>query len=321
MFFTINELSLEKVRSRAQAIDVLIGLAFVSKYLFTIGFTSIRLYDVNHFKTFELSVNFRIIEWLKQKKYSSNQELLSSQILKARLDKTSLYDWTEADVALIKECPLITITHKGREDFPEGLKIAYLNKTIAVSLLTHPFWDSSTLSLKLTDEVQSILKDDTVIVRHVAKTKHIIAQSDWIAKLQRDGLIRQDWDPSKRIFPNLACSNTLVPNGDWGHFHDLKRKCKSDAEQRALIIRIGEKVAHANFYQLDRRVSALNKGPGRKRVIYSAGEGKMKTYLSLDLEKGGFEVCDHDGNHLGEFFYDGSRTSEAKPDHGIFTKS
>lgn len=55
--------------------------------------------------------------------------------------------------------------------------------------------------------------------------------------------------------------------------------------------------------------------------MFGAGKGKDRIYLSIDLEKGGFEVCNYLGEHLGEYFFDGSLQSGKKTGHSLKMKS
>jgi len=54
---------------------------------------------------------------------------------------------------------------------------------------------------------------------------------------------------------------------------------------------------------------------------FSAREGKERTYLSIDLEKGGFEICNYSGEHKGELFNDVTKTSGDLRTHDIKVKS
>ena len=42
--------------------------------------------------------------------------------------------------------------------------------------------------------------------------------------------------------------------------------------------------------------------------------------MSIDFEKGAFEVCNYKGDHIGEYSYEGIQTGKAKLDHGIKIK-
>lgn len=117
-----------------------------------------------------------------------------------------------------------------------------------------------------------------------------------------------NWIPKEKYLPLTEISNQLVDD-DWNNFRDNLRKNAQNKE--AVISQKAKEVAIINGYDLDEQVSKLNKSKEHKREIYKAGNSRDTIYLSVDFEKGGFEICDFDGVHLGEFWFDGSQTQEA----------
>ena len=81
--------------------------------------------------------------------------------------------------------------------------------------------------------------------------------------------------------------------------------------------KLGKEVAYRNGYIFDEKITRIN-----SNAIREIFRSKTKTivYLSIDFEKGAFEVCDYKGNHIGEFSYEGIQTGKAKADHGIKIK-
>ncbi|WP_375561257.1 hypothetical protein ACE193_01510 [Bernardetia sp. OM2101] len=125
------------------------------------------------------------------------------------------------------------------------------------------------------------------------------------------------WNPSLKYLPLTEISNHLVDN-DWDKFRLYLR---SNASQKnSLISKMAQKVAIINGYSFDSKVSDLNKTKDKIRQIYSAGENRNKIYLSVDFEKGAYEICDFQGTHLGEFLFDEKLNGKADKSHNIRIK-
>jgi uncharacterized membrane protein YfhO len=72
-------------------------------------------------------------------------------------------------------------------------------------------------------------------------------------------------------------------------------------------------------YVFNEKVTKINQTKNAIREIYNS-RTKSIIYLSIDFEKGAFEVCNYRGCHLGEFSYEGEKIGNAKPDHDIKLK-
>lgn len=99
-------------------------------------------------------------------------------------------------------------------------------------------------------------------------------------------------------------------------------------EKQSFYKELGKQIAEKNFYKksdnkLDKHNDALRKSGKLKTnkktpyFIYERGDGKNKIYLSLDFEKGTFEVCNHNGDHQGELFFNGKFDDSPHEDHKI----
>lgn len=109
---------------------------------------------------------------------------------------------------------------------------------------------------------------------------------------------------SDELFPNKHYCSLL--NVDF-----LKRRHIED--RKALISKIGDEVAFCNGYSKNNHLSMLNSKKQKSlRTIYSKF-ARTPTYLSLDFESGGFEVFDKNGQHLGQYSFDGVRTKLPAP--------
>lgn len=138
--------------------------------------------------------------------------------------------------------------------------------------------------------------------------------NDWlniseIEKIFFNHLKKKNWKPKQILFPLVEISNQLV-NSDWDTF--IQSLAQNPAQRIARIKEIGNKVARLNGYCLNRRVSIHNSRiRNGLRAIYEAGSGRNKIFLSIDFEKGSFEVCSFKGEHLGEYGFNGSKIADA----------
>lgn len=321
MDFTLNELSLATLSSKDEAIKVFMQLSDVAASLESIGFKTMKIWDKSVFYTHPFHTNTTLIGWLKQKHFQTNEEKVRSQKLKSIIQKKDS-DWTDQERTLIVECPIVGIQLQDNQAISEGLKIACLYNTIAVSFNSSTQWNKSSLDLiHMTENEQGETLEQSVSVKHASSLTHIDEQKEWLDYLIAHKLIGTDWKPSENYFPHLEFSNALIENGNWETFKQKRDGAKSNQERLAIIIEIGKKVAERNSYTHDNRVSTINTSDTVKRIIFGAGKGKDKIYLSIDLEKGGFEVCNYLGEHIGEYFYDGSEISGKKAGHDIRVKS
>jgi len=321
MDFTLNELSLSKLSSRDEAINVFMQLSDVTWSLRNIGFRSMKVWDISLFYNFDYSEGLTLISWLKKRHENSNQEKIKSQRLKLLIDKRQS-ELTDDERTLILDCPIVGIQLQNVQAITEGLKIACLQNTIAVSLNTSSEWNNSSLNLiHLEENEKGETLEQIVSVRHASALNHIDEQKDWLDYLIGHKLIGQAWNPSENYFPRLDYSNLLVENGNWETFRQKRDKTASYYERLAVIRDYGEKVAERNGYKHDVKISTLNSSATVKRIIFGAGKGKDKIYLSIDFETGGFEVCNYLGEHMGEYFYDGAKVSDKKAGHDIKVKS
>ncbi|WP_226580685.1 hypothetical protein [Microseira wollei] len=92
------------------------------------------------------------------------------------------------------------------QELSEGLGIAYLLETLALSLASEQCWDCDRLNLALRqiDESGEVI-DEIVEIVHASCTAHVQAHADWIKNRirtgVRDGL--ELWDRKEVLFPNL----------------------------------------------------------------------------------------------------------------------
>ena len=94
----------------------------------------------------------------------------------------------------------------------------------------------------------------------------------------------------------------------------------SGGEKQGYSYKVGGNICESNYYQFEQRLSSAEQQCcGAQRYIYSILKQGQKQYISLDVEKGMFEFYDEYGKHIGEYHYDGTRNTEAKPSHNLRT--
>lgn len=91
--------------------------------------------------------------------------------------------------------------------------------------------------------------------------------------------------------------------------------------RQSMLIKYGRKVAEMNGWCYDEKITKLNQNPGQLRYIFSSTDHFTDfptAYLSIDMEGPdlGFELCDKNGNHKGEYSWDGGN-KPPKDHHGI----
>jgi hypothetical protein len=199
-----------------------------------------------------------------------------------------------------------------------GLGAAYLLDSLAVSVLSEPKWDVDQLDLqkRQLNHEGNIGPWQPISIYHASKPQHIEKNKVQILKLiSRNSFDWANWQPSDNLLPVVNLSNQLVED-NWNKFKEELRHLPSP-EKNAKIEEIAKNVAEINGYTYDQEVSAYNKTKHKLRSIYAAGSSRHKIYLSTDFETGAFEVCDHKGQHLGEYSFRGEQTKEADNSHNI----
>ena len=111
-------------------------------------------------------------------------------------------------------------------------------------------------------------------------------------------------------------------------FYDLIVSHLPSEERAAVATTIGEIVANRNYFTYDEELSKAEKELVHRKddpEIYRIKKKNRDLYLSIDFKSVTFEVCDHSGTHLGEWFFVGDNNSPpenspplpANKDHGI----
>lgn len=89
-------------------------------------------------------------------------------------------------------------------------------------------------------------------------------------------------------------------------------------EREAYAMEIGGIICKGNYYIYcdDLSTQEQMKHKSLRRIFMIMKRGRVQ-YISLDFEKGMFEFHNANGDHLGEFKYDGSFNGKARVDHNL----
>ncbi len=133
-----------------------------------------------------------------------------------------------------------------------------------------------------------------------------------------------DWS-TNGVLPNLVYSNQhlcnligrIVSTVEVGNIFRNEISCTFPRGQggEGQMIPIAREIARRNFYLEDLELSSKEQNRTRKqRCIFKTLKHGAWQYLSLDFEKCVFEVCDHHGQHRGEFRFDGQENGRNTKD-------
>lgn len=123
-------------------------------------------------------------------------------------------------------------------------------------------------------------------------------------------------DPLETPLWNTALVNELLKDVDFVNVDNKRRQ--------SMLIEYGRKVAEMNGWCYDEKITKLNQNAGQLRYIFSSTDhftDYATAYLSLDMEGPdlGFELCNKNGEHKGEYSWNGSH-KDPKDHHGIRVK-
>lgn len=84
-------------------------------------------------------------------------------------------------------------------------------------------------------------------------------------------------------------------------------------------LQVGDEICLCNYYKYEAVLSDMERQYAKSlRAIYSVVNRYGRTqFISIDFGHGMFEFHDENGNHLGEFRFDGTRNSAAEANHSL----
>lgn len=170
---------------------------------------------------------------------------------------------------------------------------------------------------------------------NVFKTPYItnlVKYKNWIIEWFRDHNDKIDWSRGNNILSDVSRVREIIVHEIMIHglhcpksenlihfFHkEIMRQKGTDLE--AYCQEIGEKILLDNFYIFEKNLSRYEQRKFKSlRKIYSIEREGIRQYISLDFKHGMFEFFDNNGNHLGEYRFDGSNNSPSVKNRNIST--
>jgi hypothetical protein len=274
-----------------------------------VGFKELRshVYPLN----IELVPGRLFATWVKDRS-SGNRELKSrfkSLSLNAPLFNHAEDHWRQAS-------EWSKFSYKGTEAL--GLGAAYLASSLVVSFPTSEDWQNHEVTPVHYEyfDTDEIVTED-VSVRNISYFRHVHHNKEHCLERSKKYFDYDDWEPEKIHLPNAETANNLLKISAFYKYFQTINPQRKVAE--ALLM--GEKVAELNQYSYEKRLSKLNTTANHIRQIYASNNPKgKKTYLSIDVEKGAFEVCDYQGVHQREILFNGEENGGQELDHSIRLK-
>lgn len=304
MDYYLNEKSLTPAGD-AYVQDMMITFVRVCRTLHDYSLGSLRLDNEYDLKNYVLYDSYHLFDWLKDERVDKE---LRQQFRKIATNAPFVLD---DETALLAKQALSEFSLPDLEGHVLGLGVAFLGDSISVSFLSNPMWDRAYMDLKW-DFIDS---DETYHeraekVRHASQTGHLDIHLDWLQALKD----AKDWNPSKVFFPKQEFVDDLVKKqGGWARYYT---RCKNmpETERIASYRNLAQQSAERHGYRRDRSITQKN-----DRDIFAAGAGRNRIYLALDTLHGTFEVCNYQGQHLGEYNFAGEQIegADSKKKHDI----
>lgn len=303
MKVVLNEASLPNTVVNGEMESYISGLVVGLKFLEEnkIGSNQIKFHLNRRFKVSKFGIKFF-------------SELYTNYDWETQVLFTSLIDCTETEdlIQALEDAttnPIysrVVVPFVDREFESIGLKAVSYCTTgdcVSYSFCTHVVWEQAKLPLKAYHTEDSFVKQ---IVLNYYETN--LKLDFFIYDLIRIYLSAQSWKPSEMAFPFAKMCEVK--------HRELCQKeidlCTLSSEKNSVYQKYGAIFCFSNGYDFDTDISNINSNPGQIRKIYSAGLSRRKRYISLDIENGGFELCDYDGTHLGTFGWTGEKITDAK---------
>ena len=265
------------------------------------GITIMRVRD--DFHATELCVSYAIQNWLWDKTVDVDSRRRFVAFLR--------YPYIRNSDVEVEEAFIETEVEHAGVPAGEGMCVAALSNPYPrplASFYTDALWRKSIVEVLCIRQVPGAQRiEKRVTVPHLSREWHVREHLSLISDMEFD---EKPWRPTHSVPLPKAERCLLLVLGKWAKFVALlKRK---PAEKIALIQTMAEKVALANCYEKNQHLSARNHQiSGRLRHIYTFRLRDIWMHLSVDVEKGAFEVCRANGRHLGELGFDGTWNSGA----------
>lgn len=305
----MNELSLTGLPQQAYNLEMYVRL-FVKRCILLkhLGFKELRSHEYP--LNMQLAPGILLATWVKDR-------LTGDREIKARFKNLALNSPLFHDSEQQWQMAYEWGRFRFKGSTAQGMGAAYLSKSIVISFPTHKDWMGSEISPVQyehydTDSTTIIVED--VIVKNISTFSHLIENRNYCRDRLKEHLDAANWRPENVNLPNVSETNNMLKIAAfYRYFQTIDRGQKT---AQALVI--GKQVAELNNYSYDKRLSKANTTSNHIREIYTSNNltGK-KTYLSIDVEKAAFEVCDFQGVHQREILFNGDENDGQKLDHSI----
>ena len=310
MEFYLNEISLQGLPANNADLDKVVR-RFVKLCIMVkkIGFRELRS-DI-YLLDYEVKAGYPLSKWVSDrstgdidlKRRFRDLSLKFPLISEDELNSCAKTKWSE-------------FTHKGHSAV--GLGAAFLKSSIAISFHTHLNWELHKVQdvvYEYIDDSEQEINKELISVNNISRFRHVLAHRVFGQERLKTIPVFPDWVPLENHLPNEGISTPLLNVQKFYNTFQGKTRIQKTAEARAL----GKQVAELNFFEYSKGVSKANKGAIRDIYVSKNTTGR-KIYLSIDVEKGAFEVCEDDGTHLKEILFNGKQNGGQKLDHSIRVK-
>lgn len=302
MDYYLNEISLTPVADQTSAREMMATFVKLCSTLRGWGFGSLRLSRDHEIKQFAICESYCVYDWFKDETVDIDLRRRFRSIA------TQAPLVPDSEPTLLEKQALSEFSLPNIQGPVFGLGIAFLTGSLAVSLRSRLIWNNAFFDLvRYFLEANGDAREERVNVRHAAGLEHLDQHLDWLKELNSD----KNWKPTDNYFPQQTFVDALAEKyGGWvGYYSHCKNM--SETERIASYRSLAKLVAERHGYEFDRRVSALN-----DRHVFRAGSDRNRIYLSLDKDHGAFEVCSHQGQHLGEYNFAGEQLEGADKSGG-----
>ncbi len=193
-----------------------------------------------------------------------------------------------------------------------GLRVAFVKKSLVVSFASSEEWKQPEIEVlhEYICEDSEEINTETVIIKNVSLIEHCQVHKPFAIEKLKTMPVPGGWHPKDKYLPRVSVSNEILDIESF--YENIGSKGIADFLEK------GKHVAELNFYEKNAELTKINSSDDRIRHIYESRNivGK-KWYLSIDVEKGAFEVCDDKGTHQEEILFNEKHNGAQQLDHSI----
>lgn len=307
MEYYFNELSITEESPDLNQLSSWVA-SFVKTCILTkyIGYTRFRSYY--YIADIQINPNYVLRDWLKNRSLGDRD---TKRKFKSLISATPLLQ-DEDELKAQFEYSIFKFQNKESK----GLGVAYLKNSIAVGFPSNENWLRTEVELE--QETINFETEETTVntvnVLFASSPRHISKHKLFAIEQLKQQNVPANWKPEDLNLPNSKQSNQILKPDRF--YKTVQKKARN--EKVALFRTFGKDIAELNFYKKNQNLSQINSNPNQIRDIYeSQNSAGNKIYLSIDIEKGAFEVCDFRGRHLKEILFNGHFNSGAQANHSI----